>query len=319
MKSFNTNCIGKKVETFQYLSALTDHFALQRLIYRTRKYAQIIIDLEDSVMDVLDQKRTIFFKAKARKNLAHLFSQQKQQQELSIRVNSIHSVEFLKDIDFLQKVKNVHWKYLVLPKVESSYDIKLYLEKVKGISFGEIIVCIESDLGVNQLNSILKNNTSKIFSKIQFGHFDYFLSKEIFPIPDQTDFLFWEICERVIKTIEDNGFTYLHTPLNLLNSPGAVSSSMEKLEKTCTKSFGFATISLMQSINLFNYKKNGGVPISFTKENHDNPTLEALKIKDAFTNYKKKEFGFFHNKENGRFITPHDYLAAANFLSKNDT
>lgn len=304
-----------KVKTFQYISALIEYQSLQRLINRTNKYANVIIDLEDSIMDVNSKNETSLHKHKARKNLRRLLDIGFDL-EIGIRINSINSIEFEKDIELLEELNIIDWRYIVLPKIESHIELQQYLSKLEVIGFQEIVICIESEKGVEQLNSILRNNRSKLLSKVQFGHFDYFLSTNTFPIPNQTEPLFWKTCQNIIEIAESNGYMYLHSPLSSLNSRKLMHRVLGKLKDTCKHEFGFASVSLDQSICLFYYKKNQYEPlIVATRENKD-ITAYAEKIKYLFTQSKNNRFSFHHKNQNGKFIPPQEYIAATNFLTK---
>ena len=137
-----------------------------------------------------------------------------------------------------------------------------------------------------------------------------------FPIPNQTEDLFWKTSKNIIETIESNGYMYLHSPLSTLNSRNLMHSVLGKLKYLCKQEFGFASVSLAQSMSLYYCKKNQPEPlIIVTRENGDLTTY-AEKIKYLFTQNKENGFSFHH--ENGKFIPPQEYMAAANFLTKND-
>jgi hypothetical protein len=266
-------------------------------------------------MDVKSKNKTSLLKKQARKNLRSLLNIDFDL-DIGIRINPINSIEFQMDIELLEELSSINWKYIVLPKIESHIELQECLSKLKVVDFQEIIICIESEKGVEQLNSILVNNRSKLLSKIQFGHFDYFLSTNTFPIPNQTELLFWKICENIIKTVESNGYEYIHTPLSILNSKNLIHSILGKLKDTCKYEFGFATISLYQSIFLFNYKKDQHERLIIVAREKEDVTAHAENIKYLFTKSKKNKFSFHHKNQKGKFIPPQEYIAAINFLAK---
>lgn len=303
---------------FQYISALIENHSLHRLINRANKYSNIIIDLEDSIIDINDRTKTRLLRSKARQNLRNLFNDDFDI-EIGIRINSIDSIEFDLDIALLEELSCINWKYIVLPKIETHIELQQYLYRLEGIDFQELIICIESEKGVEQLNSILKNNRSKLISKVQFGHFDYFLNLNTFPIPNQTEPLFWKTCKNIIQIVESNGYNYLHSPVNILNSKKIINSVLGELKNTCKHKFGFATVSLNQSICLFNNKEGLHEPLVIVRRPNENLTTYAKTIKHLYQDKKKKEFSFNHKNENGQFIPPQEYISAINFLTNSET
>ena len=236
----------KSKNIYQYVSSIIEIESLNRLIHRASKSANIILDLEDSIQDVFDRKNTSILKKQARNNLG-LLSSVFSDLKVGIRINQINSSEYYKDIIFLTELKHVKWSHIILPKIESYNEIQQFLNDISSIKYQEIIICIESDKGLSNLHVILEKINYKKISKIQFGHFDYFLDKGIFPIPEQTSPVFWETCELLIEQVEYFGFTYLHTPLNVLNSEYLTNSIVNRLKKICKNEFGFATVSMTQN------------------------------------------------------------------------
>ncbi len=305
-----------KFEIFQYLSAIIEPASLLRLLNRTISHSNIILDLEDSIWDVFDEDKTSALKGQARENLEMLLAQFPQLQ-IGIRINPINSkTEFAKDLTLLQALNDVSWKYIVLPKVESSSELQSYLDQLKDIRFKEIIICIESVQGIKNLKNILENNRSQQFSRVQFGHFDYFLDADIFPIPHQSEYIFWETCQNLAEVVESHGYSYLHSPLNTLNSQKLMHAVINKLHSICTNKFGIATISMEQTLQLAGYKENAAEALVLVKRS-DDKMARAKKIIDLFTKTNTK-FSFHHKTPSGTFIPPHEYLAAKKFFQDHE-
>lgn len=307
-----------KFQCYQYISAFIEPVVLLRYMNSTIMHSNIVLDLEDSVWDINDEENTKNIKKIARKNLTSLFTKSPEL-KIGLRINSIHSEEFINDLEFLNNLRDIKWDVLVFPKIESTNDLILYFEALKEINFREAIICIESTNGIKNLIKILEENTFNKMSKVQFGHFDYFLDANIFPIPNQTEIAFWEVCEKLIETVESQGYSYLHTPLKSLKNQNLMHSVIGKLQFLCSNNFGLATITKEQSIQLFNYSEGEYRPLSIIKSNYDK-TAYAKDIIYQFTRIKNKSFSFYNNSQKGRFIPPQEYLGAINFLSmqKND-
>ena len=298
---------------FQYISALTNKPTLKRFIGRLsiNHKINIILDLEDSIQDIRNKANNSFLKSEARTNLRNLL-QDKIDFNIGIRINQLTTDEFKKDIVFLEENIFFKWKYIVLPKVDDLIDIQEYLEVLKKIKYNEIIICIESQKGLNNLKRILSADLKGV-SKIQFGHFDFFLDKGIFPIPNQDNFIFWEYCSKIISEIEVNGYTYLHSPINKLES-NFVLSVLNYLSNRCKNEFGFATVSVAQSEILYKNIIEEVKPLKIIKEQRSK-RLYAVQIVRYFETSKKKNISFMSNSKNKRFIPPQEYFSAIKYLS----
>ncbi len=298
---------------FQYISALISKPILERFINRLsiNNKINIILDLEDSIQDVRNKKNNIVLKSEARNNLKNLL-QDKVDINIGIRINQINTDEFRKDIEFLEENVFFKWEYIVLPKVEKLNDIQEYLKYLKKIQYNELIICIESEKGFNNLKKILSTNLKGI-SKIQFGHFDFFLDKGIFPIPNQDNFIFWEYCNKIISETEMYGYTYLHSPINKLES-NFVLSILNYLSNICKNEFGFATVSIGQSKILYENTIEETKPLRIKKEHRDKKPY-AIQIINYFETSKKKGFSFMYNSKGKSFIPPQEYFSAIKYLS----
>jgi len=297
---------------FQYISALTNESILKRFISRLSKHKiNIILDLEDSIQDIRNKTNNIILKSEARNNLKNLLKD-KIDFNIGIRINQINTDEFRKDIKFLEENIFFKWKYIVLPKIENLIDIQEYLEALKKIQYNEIIICIESQKGFYNLKKILSADLKNI-SKIQFGHFDFFLDKGIFPIPNQDNYIFWEYCNKIIYETEINGYTYLHSPIDKLE-PEFVLSILNYLSNRCENEFGFATVSIVQSEILYKNTVEEAKPLKIIKEQRDK-RLYAMQIINYFEASKKKSISFMYNSKDKCFMPPQDYFSAIKYLS----
>ena len=271
---------------FQYISALTNETILKRFIRRLsiNKKINIILDLEDSIQDIKNKTNNIILKSEARNNLKNLLKD-KIDINIGIRINQINTEEFRKDIEFLEENSFFKWKYIVLPKIEDLVDIQENIKSLKKIQYNEIIICIESQKGFNNLKKILSANLKGI-SKVQFGHFDFFYDSGIFPIPNQDNIIFWEYCNKIISEVEIHGYTYLHSPINKLE-PNFVLSVLNYLSNICKNEFGFATISMLQSEILYMNTIEKVKPLKIIKEQR-NKRLYAMQIKNILSPQKRE-------------------------------
>lgn len=304
----------KSKNIFQYVSSIIEIELLNRVIHRALNSANIILDLEDSIQNVTDNSKNSELKEQARKNLSQL-SNTFYNSKVGIRINQINSIEYRKDIELLKELKQIKWNFIVLPKVESYVEIQQFIKDIATIEFNEIILCIESENGMNNLHSILRKIKHKKITRIQFGHFDYFLDKGVFPIPEQTSPVFWETCELLIQEVERLGYTYLHTPMNELNSEALANGIVKRLKLICKNEFGFATVSSSQNKLLLNFENSEAHSLSIGTNSTINKVDFAQEIIKKFSN-SNTNFSFEHKNTHRIFIPPQEYYGAIKFLSK---
>ncbi len=295
------------MEVFQYISSLLNPVSLNKMLgQKYVKDTRIILDLEDAVMDTLVPSNTSSKKEIARDNLRQLTFDNKNI-FIGIRINHIDTEEFQKDIQLLHCLKNISLKYIVLPKITNYSELKNTIELVKIIQFEEIICCIESENGIRNLHEILESYNYRYKLKIQFGHYDYFLDQQLFPIPNYESKIFWNVSKRIIEICNKYKYTFLQSPCNRLQETSYFEVAFEKLNYLCDEESGFATISFSQSKtlkNIINGNRNNSVKYIL------NPAIN-YDIISIINNYKKNQKGSFYlDISNDKFFAPHDYIAA---------
>jgi len=140
----------------------------------------LIFDFEDAIRDVFDLENEGSLKLSARETLtSYLPFPDDVRKRYLLRINAVGSSPFEADIEFLKSTKKYPPYAVMLPKVETADDV-MALE-IRSPSTMKIIPLIESEKGVQNIDSILKS--SKKIDSFCFGHMDYFLGKKRFPVP----------------------------------------------------------------------------------------------------------------------------------------
>ena len=202
------------VHPFQYLS-LVRYRGLKSVLknYENIKIS-IILDLEDSVQDLFDQKKTSQLKKIARDGLVFLSKQKLEiKNGLYLRINKIDTMEFEKDLIALKKaiVNGMKINGIFLPKVENFFEIESVYKKINSENL-KIVPIIESVNGVKNLISIIEKDKNKIISFIHYGHFDYCLNSNLWPFPEPYHHEFWNIIENIIKICTTKKINFIQTP-----------------------------------------------------------------------------------------------------------
>lgn len=289
-----------------------------------------ILDIEDSVQDPFNINNTSKLKKEAKIN----FIKYAKDVEWAIndfevpiyfRINSTKSKYFIEDIDFIHQVMRCNFPFagIFLPMVESYDQISSTIELLDNCKrrflnnklFFEIIPMFETTQGIENLEKILiedKNNQN--FSKIHYGHFDYCQDAKIWPFPDPDNYFFWKLIDPIIELSQNFNKTYIHTPfpfprnieLFWASSSHLLSSYPECKIWICTLN---SELSLSKQSSEYELKlHNQDLSVEYGIK-------EAQKIVDDFLicRANKRSFGLSKN----RFIPPHQYYSAKQFLKKN--
>ena len=317
------------INIIQYLP-LTHPRATLRLVKNlSAAGVMTILDLEDSAQDPFSKKHTVDLKINARNNFFKIISSNNWDLRsfgvpLYVRVNAIDT-EFFKD-DIRMLIDAVRSGFpisgIFLPKVESYSHIDEIFSLLIGLNEKskntiEIIPMIETKSGMSDLENILDmDRADPKFSKIHYGHFDYCLDAKLWPFPDPQHDSFWNIIKPMIELILRNNKTYIHTPFPFPNNVDLFWASYKYLKN------------LYPTKNIWACTLNS--EISFSTEKKNNPDLiihtpnlsEIFKIEEAKLIRKnflagranRRSFGIYNN----RFIPPHQFFAAEEYLKNND-
>jgi citrate lyase beta subunit len=311
----------KKIPIIQYLP-LTRPKASRRLL-KTFEIQNIgaILDLEDSAQNIFDYDETRILKNEARSGLLSIAStfNSTYRAPLYIRINSMDTEFFEKDIECILKVckQGIPITGIFLPMVRDYSQILKVNQLLSSSSRAiEIVPMVETKMGVNNLSMILnQDKENNHISKVHYGHFDYCLDAKLWPFPDPNQKSYWEIIKPIIKLLNSHNKIYIHTPFpfpqdaELFWQTEKYLSSFHSLLDSwaCTVNSG---LSLMPQP-----KKIGDLKVVDIQLSATDKMNEANKIYNHFLSGQSHKRSF-SVKEN-RFIAPHQYLMAKEYLENN--
>ncbi|MFZ9955386.1 MAG: aldolase/citrate lyase family protein [Flavobacteriales bacterium] len=188
-----------------------------------------------------------------------------QKSSVAVRINNPSTNEFTKDVELLQRLKNVHWETIIIPKVENVEQIKIALEylKIAQINFKNIAIFIESEKGIESLQDIIAENFTEL-KYIQFGHADYNLDRKIFPLKHQGDIEYWQWIERIAHDLNNTNIVFINSPCLLLNDDDFFNYNLQKLYSLLKEKCGQMTLNLKQTTICNNFKKSESVALNYT-------------------------------------------------------
>lgn len=269
-----------------------------RLIQRLTNFnCNILLDLEDSIQDLIDAKNTRDLKANARKSVLAIAAQLPET-SFYIRINKPGTEESYRDYELLNQIENqVHGVFI--PKVEDYNSIAQFLKYCS--SNFKICIIIESPTGLNNLDSILNQLPKGILEYVFFGNYDYHLSSGVYPIPEQSSNTYWEIAKKIISISEKHKYAFGNSPYTALNDEATLNFLYNQLMQNCSLPFALMSLHFSQTKYFFN--------LSDKQHSHELPFLgcaeEPLTTNLYLNNLQKgRSFAFFAN----RIITPQEYL-----------
>ena len=294
--------------------------------YYIKSYAHhswLCFDLEDSIQDIRNPANTSILKQKSRESLCFIFQtycDKLSNLNIAIRINPIHSVEFIYDIDALAKSHAFLNKLsLFLPKTESADDVLAFQDVLNSnnIQYNEVIALIESKTGMANLPSLLNYKSDK-FNKIAYGHCDYNFSLGNFPFYHQDSDEYWNVVVPMMKLVESKGFLFINSPVLSLDNQCLLDSTLEQLESHSTsESFGQIILTHKQARCCCNHKRLSLLSPFKAFDNDNNQINDkrkyALKLITDYEYYLNGK-AFSINGSNINLISPNEYLAAKHYL-----
>lgn len=320
----------KELNIIQYLP-LSHPRASMRVLKKHDSFGVMtILDIEDSVQDPFNINNTAKLKKDAKINFINyakdiVWDVSDFEVPIYFRINSIKSNFFNSDIEFIHKLVSYNFPIsgIFLPMVES-YDQISYTFDLLGnckkklldnkFSF-EIIPMFETVRGIKNLEKILsEDEKSQKFSKIHYGHFDYCQDANIWPFPDPDHYFFWQLIKPIIELTQIYNKTYIHTPFPFPNNIDLFWACSRYLLRSypkckiwiCTLN---SELSISEQLNKEYILNLHNLDLSV-----EYGLKEAKKIVDDFLigRANKRSFGLSKN----RFIPPHQYYSAKQFLKK---
>jgi len=300
---------------FQFLPA-TSKFNEQ--MWDTSGGNIVVIDLEDSLQNVIKPELNSLIKKEGREKLVSYFYQSQLTNKIpGIRVNRFGSEEFEKDTQMLVSLKNTRPGYIFIPKVESKEELENYVRHFSelNINYNFLVPIIETKQGLLQLKNILKVSCKNKLHYFAWGHHDYNLDVGNWPFVEQDNIEYWNIVREFILEVEGAGYHYLCNPLNQIFNDAFFSSIATYEKSLCSRSAGHVVLNyqqakLLQSVNLLSPRQDF---LSTASLNSDQKKQLAEKTVSCFNHEVKT--GFTIDDKTKMFISPQQYLAARNFLS----
>jgi citrate lyase beta subunit len=300
---------------------------MERLIRSMVPGTMAVLDLEDGYLDVRDPGKTSERRVSGRKQLLELCANAKGRtngRPVALRVNVAGSEDFQRDLSVVRAVSDTFGLAAVmLPKVESAEQVRRAYADLssEGVDFGGLVPMIETRKGMDRIDEIVAAAVELGAPAVVYGHHDYWLDAGAWPFPGPRDKSYWEPVERVAQPALAAGLRYIHPPEAELRDEALLAGMVGRLRKVCGDQFDIMSAGMSQTSLLLRLIKEASLSKLRGKSSSEERALDpaertrlAEETCDLFEGNNRQEHSFSADARSGRFISPHEYLAALNFL-----
>ena len=300
---------------------------MERLLRSLVPGTMAVLDLEDGYLDVRDPGKTSERRASGRQQLLELCASAKARangRPVAMRINAAGSEDFGLDFPVVRAVAETFGlSVVILPKVESADQLLCSHAKLnaEAVEFGGLFPVVETRKGIDRIDEIVATAIEIGSPAIIYGHLDYWLAAGSWPFPNPRERAYWEPVERIAERALSAGLRYVHPPETELRDEALLAGTVARLRKICGDRFdvfsaGMSQTSLLQRlVEAVSSSDSGLEPIS------EQPPLAPVERKrlaketcDLFEANNRQEHSFSADARSGRFIAPHQYLAALSYL-----
>lgn len=302
--------------------------ALPRLVRRIEsRGVQVVYDLEDTHWIPTDAPLTSELKRRARLDLAELLeSPFASGPAFGVKVNPFGTEDGDSDVALLASLVPRHrLQAVILPKVESAATVEAFLQvcDAAGVTCEEVVPLIETTRAVDFLDDFLDGlaaaNLRSRVRRIMYGANDHCLDSGRWPFWRQDEREFWETVQGLARTIEAHGFGYVHTPFAGLQATTDFTVAIQRVGAICKDRFTISTLDEAQTTAALRARDE----VPSTLDAPRGATLsdaEALalahRVVKLFDERRRRDHGFVIDSRDGRFIPPHEYVAALRHIER---
>lgn len=314
------------VEIFQFIP-LRNPPTTGRLLAPFRSTSHVaVFDLEDSFWVPRSPHQSKELKVRAREQIIRFCMEAGSLHRgihFGVRVNPVGSDCFRLDLDAVEVLrKSVELKLVILPKVESAGELESCRAALAtaGHPGLEIIPILESRVAFDGIDCILAACGPAGVRRVLYGHHDYSLDAGHWPVSGPESFEYWEIVGFILRKIEEAGFNYLHPPVADLNGVDRLRDCLKRLRALACRELGIISAGPSQTSVLASLLQEastaGGAlpPLHKRVLGEPEKTRLAGEVKHLFESNKRPGLSFAADARTGRFISPHEYLAAMKYL-----
>ncbi len=315
------NAIDQNFSIYHFLP-LTKWKVFRRLYHKINAHnVNIVLDLEDSCDDVFDRQNTTTMKREARQGLVQLARSEillSTASNIWVRINDLNTEFFQLDLETMSTVNALGAKLnLMIPKVSSPQSVDDCLSTLAPLTTPStrLALIIETTEGVDNLEKIL-TRCPRSNTLIVFGLFDYLLNAHIWPFWRHDSTSLWEMITHLIAVVEAHHFNYIHTAFPELENDRLLADIKSMLLYLCRFPCGMVSLSQRQTEVLRQPRSPSELTMIPDECEIENAIQRAHEMVEHFTRARCNDRSFSLADQGRRFIPPHEYQAAMDFLNQ---
>jgi citrate lyase beta subunit len=300
---------------------------MERLIRSIAPGATAILDLEDGYLDVRDPGRTSERREGGRKHLLELCERSRGRtngRPVAMRINAAGTEDFVRDLQVLRTVADTFGLAAVmLPKVGSGEEYRDALAALEDcrVACGGLVPMVETEEGLHRVDEIVAEAVAVGATALVYGHHDYCLDVGCWPFPGPAEQAYWEPVKRVAQAAMDAGLRYVHPPEVSLRDEALLGRMISKLRGICGDRFDVLSAGMSQTAILIRMSEESSGSAATPEAVLGCSPLGPYEKKQLaeetcalFEENNRQEHSFSADARTGRFISPHEYLAAVKYL-----
>jgi citrate lyase beta subunit len=300
---------------------------MERLIRAVGVGTMAVLDLEDGFLDVRDPAKTSDRRASGRQQLLELCANAKGRangRPVAVRINAAGSEDFGRDLSVVRAAAETFGlSDVMLPKTEFADQLACSHAKLnaEAIEFAGLVPMVETRNGLDRIDEIAAAAVEIGSPAIVYGHHDYWLAAGSWPFPSPRECSYWEPVERVAEPALAAGLRYVHPPEAELRDEALLAGMVARLRQICGDQFDVMSAGMSQTSLLLRLIKEASSSKLRGGSSSEQRALDpadrkrlAKETSDLFEANNRQEHSFSADARSGRFISPHEYLAALSYL-----
>ena len=300
---------------------------MERLIRSMAPGSIAILDLEDGYLDVRDPAKTSERRESGRRQLLELCARSRGRtngRPVAMRINAAGTDDFVRDLPVVREVADTFGlAAIMLPKVGSGEEYRDALAAIEEwrLAHAGLIPIVETKEGLGRLDEIAAAAVTAGATTLFYGHYDYCLDAGCWPFSHPADNAYWELVERVVKGATGAGLRYVHPPEVSLRDEVLLGRMISRLRRLCGNRFDLASAGMSQTPILLRLTEDcsscAATPeavVSCSPLGPEEKRRLAEETCTLFEENNRQEHSFSADARTGRFISPHEYLAAVRYL-----
>lgn len=283
-----------------------------------------VLDLEDGLIDVDNPAATDDRRMRARLGIRALCVDRAESPAVgpvALRMNAVGSDDFERDLPVARAIaETIGLTAVLLPKIASGRDMEQGFGRLRGggVTHADVIPVIETVGGVERIAEIAAAASAVGSTSVVYGPYDYALDAGWWPFPGPGERLYWEPVMQIVAAVVPAGLRYIHPPIAAMRDETLLGAMIATLRSLCGREFDLFSAGMSQTTILGRLARESRCdpsplidPPGMTMAEQRVLAAEVVSIHE---DNRRQHHSFAADARRGRFVPPHEYLAALRIL-----